>query len=207
MKKLFTFVALLAMFLGTNAKQVVDVEVDYSKFDDGDASTIKFYGWGASESAKQRLSIKNGCLHFESTEAVDPAWDCQFHPIGGVIVMEGGVYTLHYKVKGSVDQNISALGFGQTPYGQFPIMTEWVEGKFEYRATDSSSGGDILFQCGDYVGEWDIAYLKITHEEDEDTSEEWEEMLTNGDAETPWPDPYIKFMIRIKTILSVHGAR
>ena len=44
-----------------------------------------FYGWGASESARARLSIANGCLHFHSEEATDPSWDCQFHPIGGVL--------------------------------------------------------------------------------------------------------------------------
>ena len=192
MRKLFTLVALLAMVLGASAKQIVDVEIDFSQFDDGDASTIKFYGWGASDEAKARLSIKNGCLHFESTEATDPGWQCQFHPIGGVTADEGTTYTLHYKVKGSVAQNISALGFGLTPYGQFPITTEWVEGTFDYVAGASPSG-DILFQCGDYIGEWDIAYLKITHEEAAGAEEKWKQMLTNGDAEKAWDDPNVKF--------------
>lgn len=183
MKKLFTLIALLAMVLGVNAKTFVDAEVDFSQFEDG--SDIKFYNWGASESAKARLSIKGGCLHFESTEATDPSWDCQFHPIGGVEVDEGVTYTLHYKVKGSVEQKISALGFGLTPYGQFPITTEWVEGTIEYKAA-KSEGGDLLFQCGDYVGTWDIAYLKITHEGKEEKPVEWVNQLTNGDAETPW---------------------
>ena len=44
-------------------------------------------------------------------------------------------------------------------------------------------------QCGDYVGDWDIAYLKITHEQaKEDRPAVWLEKLTNGDAETPWGD-------------------
>ena len=187
MRKLFTLFALLAMVLGASAKEVVDVEVDFSKFEDGDASTIKFYGWGASDEAKARLSIKNGCLHFESTEATDPGWVCQFHPIGGVVADEGTTYTLHYKVKGSVAQNISAVGFGITPYDQFPITTEWVEGTFDYVAA-ANPGGDILFQCGAYVGEWDIAYLKITHEEVAGAEEKWKQMLTNGDAEKSWAD-------------------
>lgn len=192
MRKLFTLVALLAMVLGANAKTVVDVEVDFSKFEDGDASTIKFYGWGASDEAKARLSIKNGCLHFESTEATTNNWDAQFHPIGGVTADEGTTYTLHYKVKGSVAQNISAVGFGITPYGQFPITTEWVEGTFDYVAGANPSG-DLLFQCGDYIGEWDIAYLKITHEEVAGAEEKWKQMLTNGDAEKAWDDPNVKF--------------
>ncbi len=163
-KLMLTLALLLVGVTGAKADTVVDAEVDFSKFEDGDASTIKFYNWGASDEAKARLSIKNGCLHFESTEATDPSWACQFFPIGGVIAEEGVTYTLHFKVKGSVAQNISALGFGQNPYGQFPITTEWVEGTFDYTAAGENPEGDIVFQCGNYVGEWDIAYLRITHE-------------------------------------------
>ena len=163
-KLMLTLALLLVGVTGVKAEIVVDAEVDFSQYEDGDASTIKFYGWGASDEAKARLSILNGCLHFESTEATTNSWDAQFHPIGGVEAVEGVTYTLHFKVKGSVAQNISAVGFGITPYGQFPITTEWVEGTFDYKAGANPSG-DILFQCGNYVGEWDIAYLKITHVE------------------------------------------
>ena len=185
MKKLFTFLALMACFMSANAKVVEDVVVDFSTMADG--ATIKFYGWGASASAKERLSIKGGCLHFESTEATEPSWDCQFHPIGGVSAEEGVTYTLHFKVKGDHAENISALGFGLTPYGQFPITTEWVEGTFDYVAANSS--GDILFQCGGYIGTWDIAYLKITHEEAESAPVQWKNIIENGDASTAWANP------------------
>ena len=189
MKKLFTLFALLVLALGANAKEIVDVEVDFSKMADG--SEIKFYGWGASESARARLSIQNGCLHFHSEEATDPSWDCQFFPIGGVDAEVGVVYTLHYKIKGSVAQNVSLLGFGLTPYGQFPITTDWVEGTVDYEA--ASNDGNLLMQCGDYVGDWDIAYLKITHEGKEERPVEWIEQLENGDAEKPWADPNVRF--------------
>ena len=189
MKKFFTLLALLTCFLGANAKEIVDAEVDFSKLADG--SEIKFYGWGASESARARLSIANGCLHFHSEEATDPSWVCQFHPIGGVDAEVGVVYTLHFKVKGSVAQNVSMLGFGQTPYGQFAITTDWVEGTVDYECTEAN--GNILMQCGDYVGDWDIAYLKITHEGKEERPVEWIEQLTNGDAEKAWADPEIRF--------------
>ena len=185
MKKLFTLIALLTCFLGAKAAEIVDAEVDFSKYTD--ISEFKFAGWGASESAQARLSIQDGCLHFHSEEATDPSWDCQFHPIGfGNNAEIDVVYTLHFKIKGSVAQNVSMLGFGLTPYGQFPITTDWVEGTVEYKAEGTS--GDILMQCGDYVGDWDIAYLKITHEGKEERPVEWLEQLTNGDAETPWTE-------------------
>ncbi len=185
MKKLFTLLAFLTCFMGANAKEIVDAEVDFSKY--SDISEVKWAGWGASESALARLSIQDGCLHFHSEEATDPTWDCQFHPIGFGNNAEVDVtYTLHFKIKGTVAQNVSMLGFGQTPYGAFPITTEWVEGTVDYVA--SSTSGDILMQCGDYVGDWDIAYLKITHEGKEERPVEWIEHLTNGNAETPWGD-------------------
>ena len=179
MRKLFTLFALLTCFLSANAKEFVDAEVDFSKYTD--ISEFKFFGWGASESAVARLSIQDGCLHFQSEEATDPSWDCQFHPIGGFIPEVGVVYTLHYKVKGSINKNISLLGLGQTPYGQFPITTEWVEGTFDYECTEAN--GNLLMQCGGYVGSFDIAYLKITHEGKEERPVQWQNILVNGDAE------------------------
>jgi hypothetical protein len=171
--------------MGAKAEEKVDVEVDFSKFND--ISEFSFFSWKGSESAMARLSIQDGCLHFHSEEATDPSWDCQFFPIGGVNAEVGVTYTLHYKIKGSVAQNVSMLGFGQTPYGQFAITTDWVEGTVDYEAT--SGDGNILMQCGDYVGDWDIAYLKITHDEVPSARPvEWIELLTNGDAEQPWGD-------------------
>ena len=179
MKKLFTLFALLTVFFSANAITIVDKEIDYST-----VTEIPFFSWGGSESARARLSLQDGCLHFHSEEATDPSWDCQFFPIGGVDAEVGVTYTLHYKVKGSTNAKVSMLGFGQTPYGQFPITTEWVEGTFDYECTEAN--GNILMQCGDFVGDWDIAYLKITHEGKQERPVEWIELITNGDAEKTW---------------------
>ena len=178
MKKLITFIALLTCFLGAKAIEIVDAEVDFSMY--SDISTFKFAGWGASDLAKARLTIKDGCLHFHNEAVTDPTWGCQFHPIGGINAEVGVTYTLHYKIKGSVAQKISVLGFGQETYRNFPITTNWVEGTIDYVAKNSD--GNLLFQCGDYVGDYDIAYLKITHEE-EQNPDDWEELLINGDFE------------------------
>ena len=189
MKKLFTLLALLTCFLGAKAVEIVDAQVDFSQYTD--ISQVPFASWRGSESAFARLSIQDGCLHFHSEEATDPSWDCQFFPIGGVNAEVDVVYTLHYKVKGDHNGNVSMLGFGQTPYGQFAITTDWVEGTVDYVATNND--GNILMQCGDWIGDWDIAYLKITHEGKEERPVEWLEQLTNGDAEQPWADPNIRW--------------
>ena len=189
MKKLFTLVALLTCFLGAKAALIEDAYVDFSKY--SDISEVPFASWRGSESAFARLSIADGCLHFESTEATDPSWDCQFFPIGGVDAEVDVTYTLHFKIKGDHVGNVSMLGFGQTPYGQFQITDQWVEGTDDYVATNND--GNILMQCGDWVGSWDIAYLKITHEGKVERPAEWIEALTNGDAETPWADPNVRW--------------
>ena len=187
MKKLFTLLALLAIFLGAKAKTVVDAEVKFSDYTDISEWDFKG-GWG-SASAKARLSIVDGCLHFESTEATDPDWDCQFTPIAGFTSELETTYTLHFKIKGDHTGNVSMLGFGQTPYGQFQITDQWVEGTVNYDCTDASSTS-ILMQCGGWIGTWDIAYLKITHEQDESTpTQTWLQMLTDtGNPPAPEGD-------------------
>lgn len=183
MKKLFALAALLTCFMGVNAKTVVDAEQDFSQYTD--ISQVQFASWRGSDSAFARLSIQDGCLHFESTEATDPSWDCQFFPIGGVDAEVDVTYTLHFKIKGDHEGKVSMLGFGQTPYNQFQITTDWVEGTVEYIATNND--GNILMQCGDWIGSWDIAYLKITHEEADDTTPiQWENIVTNSGADEEW---------------------
>lgn len=182
MKKLFTLFAFLAVFMGAKADEIVDAFIDFST-----VTELPRFGWGGSESAFARISLQDGCLHFESTEATDPSWDCQWFPIGMKDAPEVGVtYTLHYKVKGDHAENVSLLGFGQTPYGEFPITTEWVEGTFDYQCTEAN--GNLLMQAGGFIGTFDIAYLKITHEGKQEKPVTWKELLVNGDAEKSWKD-------------------
>ena len=162
--------------------EIVDAEVDFSQYTDFSEWHFKD-GWGSS-SAAERLSIQDGCLHFESTEATVPSWDCQFTLIGGIKAEVGVTYTLHYKIKGDHNGKVSMLG------GQFQITTEWVEGSVDYKCTDANSGA-ILMQCGDWVGTWDIAYLIITHKE-LNPDVQWVNIIENGGADATWEDSNIK---------------
>ena len=195
MKKLFTLFAFLAVFMGAKADEIVDAFVDFSQFKD--ISEVPRFGWGGSQEAWDRLSIQDGCLHFHSTEVPlnekgEPTgWMAQWFPIGTKDAPEVGVtYTLHFKVKGDHAENISAIGFGLTPYGEFPITTDWVEGTYDYVA--ASTDGNLLFQAGSYIGDFDIAYLKITHEGKPERQAEWIELLTNGNAEKSWEELGLK---------------
>lgn len=195
MRKLFTLIALFAICFGAKAETIVDAEVDFSKYTD--IADVPRFSWGGAQEAWDRLSIVDGCLHFHSTEVPlndkgEPTgWMAQWFPIGDVNAEVGVTYTLHYKIKGDHEENISAIGFGQTPYGQLPVTTEWVEGTFDFECTEAN--GNILMQAGNYIGDFDIAYLKITHEGKKERPATWKELLTNGDAEKAWDDANIRF--------------
>lgn len=181
MKKLFTLIALLTCFIGAKAVTVVDAEIDFSK-----ETSVHFFSWGGQ--GQERWSLENGCLHYLGTEATANAWDVQVFPIGGFETDPGVTYTLTIKLKGDHSGNIFNYNFlGSDHYGAIPVTTEFTEYVKEEEAGGTS--GDLLFQCGDWVGTIDIAYMKVTHEEREQRPVEWVNMLVNGDAEGEYGDP------------------
>ena len=193
MRKLFTLVALLAMVLGANSKTVVDEEFSYS-----DISDWKVKGGWASGDAESRVSIEDGCLYYHSEEATANFYDVQFQAFG---IKNGfnpdAEYTIQFRIKGSVAQNIRAFFSGSDAPGEFALTTDWQTLTFKCHDNPSAqyfaSSGMVLFQCGDYVGDWWISDVKITHEEEDGLVEEFVELLTNGDAEKAWADPNVKF--------------
>ena len=192
MRKLFTLVALLAMVLGANAKVVVDTEFDYS-----DVGEWTEKGGWASDAAKARLSVEEGYLHFHSEEAVNPFYDVQFQAFGVKNLNPDAEYTIQFRIKGSVAQDIHVSFSGCPTPGTVALTTDWQTVTF--KSTNNPKDqywhdtGMVLFQCGDYVGDWWISNVKITHEEEDGLVEEYVELLTNGDAEKAWADPNVKF--------------
>ena len=192
MKKLFALVALLAMFLGANSKTVIDTEFSYSDVSDW----AEMGGW-ASDDAKPRLSLDDGCLYFHSEEAVDPFYNVQFQAFGVKHLNPDAEYTIEFRIKGSVAQNIRAYFSGSADPGEFAITPDWQTLTFKCKndaaADYFANSGMVLFQCGDYVGDWWISDVRITHEEEDEPVEQWVELLTNGDAEKAWNDPNVRF--------------
>ena len=192
MKKLFTLVALLAMVLGANSKTVVDAEFSYS-----DVSDWKEKGGWASGDAESRVSIDDGCLYFHSEEATANFYDVQFQAFGVKGLNPDAEYTIEFRIKGSVAQNIRAYFSGSDAPGEFALTTDWQTLTFKCHDNPSAqyfaSSGMVLFQCGDYVGDWWISNVKITHEEEDGLVEDFVELLTNGDAVKAWADPNVKF--------------
>lgn len=187
MKKLFTLVALLALFLGAKAETIVDAEISFAN-----EAEVQL-GWGGFVEGST-LDIQDGCLHYHSDAAGTNPWDSQFTlaGLGGISVEVGMTYTLELKIKGSFEGeggqfwNIAFAGVNK--YGIFTVPTSSEVLTFEYTATSTDNANPLL-QCGSYVGDWWIEYIKITHEGKKEKPQEWipVEELTNGDAESEWP--------------------
>ena len=186
MKKVFTLVALLACFLGAKAEEVVDLEIDYSTV------TSEWNGGWRSDAAATRVKVEDGCLHFHSEEATANFYDVQFQAFGVKQLEYDATYTITLKIKGSVAQELHASFSGSATPGTIPVTTDWQEVVLEGCQDDPNaqyfaSSGQLLIQCGDYVGDWWISYVKITHEAAKETRPvEWRELIVNGDAETAW---------------------
>lgn len=206
MKKLLTLFALMACFLGVKADEVVDVEIDYTT-----VTSDAWNGGWRSESAAERVSVVPGeGIYFHSEEAVDPFYDVQFQLPGVPSLDSDASYTITIKIKGNVEQNIRGYFSGSDKPGDIPVTKDEQTLTFTGCQDNPSaqyfaSSGCVLIQCGDYVGDWTISYIKITHEErGNQRPVTWQEWLTDdgkaiipdvateskwmGNAETPWPD-------------------
>ena len=207
MKKLLTLFALMACFLGVKADEVVDVEIDYTT-----VTSDSWNGGWRSDAAAERVSVVPGeGIYFHSEEATDPYYDVQFQ-LPGVPAssLSDAAYTITIKIKGNVEQDIRGFFSGSDKPGNIPVTKDEQTLTFtgcmnNPDAQYFANSGAVLIQCGDYVGDWTISYIKITHEERADQRPvTWQQWLTNdgkaivpdvateskwmGNAETPWPD-------------------
>ena len=206
MKKLLTLFALMACFLGVKADEVVDVEIDYTT-----VTSDAWNGGWRSDAAAERVSVVPGeGIYFHSEEATDPYYDVQFQ-LPGVPAssLSDAAYTITIKIKGNVEQDIRGFFSGSDNPGNIPVTKDEQTLTFtgcmnNPDAQYFANSGAVLIQCGDYVGDWTISYIKITHEERADQRPVTWQWLTNdgkaivpdvatesiwvGTAETPWPD-------------------
>lgn len=199
MKKLFTLIALLTCFLGAKAAQIVDSEVDFSKV--ADASAIHWYSWGGS--GREKFDIQDGCLHFTQDERTADDWGVQVFPLGDITTVAGMTYYLELKIKGNGIQtdkegneignaihnvNLQVGNANHDKYNAIPVTGDFEVVTVEYACTADGTG-NLLFQCGSWVGEFWIEYMKIWHEGKEQKPVEWENVLINGDASAEWANP------------------
>ena len=200
MKKLFTLLALLTCFLGANATEVVDVDLDFS-------TQTTLWGWGhgwvdgAYTGEDSPFDLEDGCLHYHSDAPTTNNYDIQLQPFPGVTDLDAS-YTITIVLKGTPtgDQKQILLSFsGSSTPGMIDVPADFEELTFTDNVNNPDdqyfkNSGSILLQCGHWVGDFWIKSVKITHEEKEPANPiTWIDMIKNGSAEEEWayPDAYV----------------
>lgn len=191
MKKLFTLLALLTCFLGANAIEKVDVEIDFT-------TQETLWGWGAGWNADANsgyFDLDGDGLHFTLDEAKSNNYDIQLQPFPSVNDLDAS-YTVEITVKGNPagDQTAFWLAFSgsETPgwvetTATFETLT-FTDVVNNPNAQYFANSGSLLLQAGHYVGEFWIKSIKISHEEKVEEVD-WENILVNGDASAAWANP------------------
>lgn len=206
MKKLFTLFAFLAMFMGANAKEFVDLTVDYSQ------KGTSPVGWKASLIQDDWITADADGLHLNNPEKTTNNYDYQLWIIDGgsrVNLEPDTEYTIKIIAKvseGSADVYCRIGGWGGGIESTITVNgTEYQEYTFSGKATESNCG--LLVQFGHYVGTVSFKSVTITHEGKEERPATWQQWLTDdgtsiipgqeasatgkymGDAEFgAWPD-------------------
>ena len=218
MKKLFTLVALLAMFLGANAQGGKWVEIysqDYSTYNefpfyvmgyapsfDGtamvDAPTTQQL-WRGNESDFPGEEACSGTVTIAGTEFYvqekgSDLWR-QYFMADGIGTKLDGKYKVVAQVRATNTVSVKInMGWGWGNGEQasttvsIPGATEFQEVEWEYSDIQGTSC-NLVAQPGSIAETIEWQSLKVYEWQKEGTRpKEWLEDITNGDAETPWGD-------------------
>ena len=213
MKKLFTLVALLTMFMGVRAAEtVVDYEIDYSKYQgfpfyvmgyvpefiDGVMTDFGAnYGYKTDDEMADgdfkevgTVATQGGTV-YHKVELAEPAWH-QYFIADGIKTEIDGSYTVTAMVKASEAVSINVnmgwgWGDGQQTGTTVAIGTDWAEVEWEYSGIGGSSC-NLVAQPGGSTATIEWKWVKVTHVQKDQKPIEWIENLVNGDAEKSWAD-------------------
>ncbi len=184
MKKLITLFAFLVCFLGAKAVEIDDFKVDYTE---KGKSTI---GWKADMIQDDWITADEDGLHLFNPEVTEHFYDYQLWIFNGADLEVDVNYTVKIVAKVSDGEATVRCRVGDWNGGiagdVIVNSTDYKEYTLEGKATVASSG--LLVQFGDYVGTVSFKSVTITHDGKVERPVEWIELLTNGNAETPWTD-------------------
>lgn len=177
-------------------EEKVDAHVDYS-------SLTSFENWTA---ALVRPEIKNSALTVENNEVRENFYDIQYHAANNIATTKGGSYKLTLYIKGSSAGSLTA-GLGYWGDGNvisttlnFTDMWQEVSVDLNNIPVDNSF---VILQSGNFVGTYEIKWLKVTHTEAVDSSVTYESLITNGNAEG---DDVSCFFANEPTVSGTHAA-
>lgn len=185
MKKVFTLLALLTCFLGAKAVEIEDFTVDYTQVG---KSTV---GWKADLIQDEWITGDEDGLHLYNPEATDNFWDYQLWIFNGANLDVDETYTIKIVAKvsnGNATVRCRVGNWDGGIAGNIEVnSTEYQEYIITGNATTASNG--LLVQFGDYVGTVSFKSVTITHEGREERPVQWQNILTNGDAEGEFGEP------------------
>ena len=184
MKKLFTFLVLMACFLGAKAVEITDFTVDYTQ---KGKSTL---GWKADLIQDEWITADEDGLHLYNPEVTENFYDYQLWIFSGANLEVDMDYTIKIVAKVSDGSADVRCRIGNWDGGISSTVTvnstDYQEYTYSGKATTASNG--LLVQFGDYVGTVSFKSVTITHEGKEEKPVEWIEVLTNGDASKTWAE-------------------
>ena len=213
MKKIFTLIALMAIFMGAKADWVEDYRIDYSQntgfpfyvmgyvpewidgvMTDFGANYTYVAVEGAEETSDVIVKTQGGVEYYRLP--AEGAWH-QYFIADGIPTELDGAYTVKAMVKASEACTINVnmgwgWGSGEQASASVAIGTEWAEVEWEYSGIGGASC-NLVAQPGTVTATIEWKYVVVSHNQKEQRPVEWIEMLQNGDAETPWEDPDVRF--------------
>jgi GH35 family endo-1,4-beta-xylanase len=147
-----------------------EIEVDPDATDeviDGltDYSVDAFTGWAADE-VPVKPYVQNGVLVVENPSALEQNYFLQYHAANGISIKENTKHKVTIRIKGTTEGSITvALGtWGSQQNTQLPITEEWKDVTVELGSTINASDAFVMLQSGLYVGTYEIAWVKVSHE-------------------------------------------
>lgn len=156
-----------------NSEEISDLEVVYS--------VLGFYPYWKADGVDVTIN-SDGNLLIYNPEVID-FWQYQYQVATGLVASPDIEYKVTVMIRAS-DAGYLTCCFGD--WSNFPskdlaFTTEWSEVELSFTGVETSDGF-ILFQSGNFAGEIEVEWIKVTHEEVSSTS--WSNMLTNSDCES-----------------------
>ena len=216
MKKLFTLIAFLAVFLGAKAEWVQDVKQDYSTYNGFPFYVMGYvpewvdgvmtdYGAGYKYLTDDDLAkddaLKEGdeevgtvTTHsgtvYHKIKLASPAWH-QYHISGNFAAELDGSYTVKAMVKASeactIDVDLAwGWGAGQSLNAKVAIGTEWAEVEWEYNNVGGAECW-ITAKPGGCTATIEWKYVIVGHNQKAQRPTVWQQWLTN-DGNSIIPD-------------------